>query len=225
MHDVPAAVDFHFDVMCPWAYRTSIWMREVRDRAGVDVTWRFFSLEEVNREDGKPHPWERPWSYGWSLLRIAARLNRDDHELVDRWYERAGRALHAERTPVHDPDVARTLLAEIGVDPRVLDEALEDPTTHDDVRADHQRVIDAGGWGVPTLFFGDEECFFGPVILDPPVGDEAVELYRLVAAMRRFPTLYELQRPKQPADLDRITEQFASYLETRAWRTIQNETP
>ncbi|MEJ7720939.1 MAG: DsbA family protein [Ilumatobacteraceae bacterium] len=134
MHDVPAAVDFHFDVMCPWAYRTSIWMREVRDRAGVDVTWRFFSLEEVNREDGKPHPWERPWSYGWSLLRIAARLNRDDHELVDRWYERAGRALHAERTPVHDPDVARTLLAEIGVDPRVLDEALEDPTTHDDVR-------------------------------------------------------------------------------------------
>ncbi|MEJ7720938.1 MAG: hypothetical protein WKF58_11040 [Ilumatobacteraceae bacterium] len=63
------------------------------------------------------------------------------------------------------------------------------------------------------------------MILDPPVGDEAVELYRLVAAMRRFPTLYELQRPKQPADLDRITEQFASYLETRAWRTIQNETP
>src|SRR5688572_10142976 len=41
-------VDFHFDVMCPWAYQTSRWMREVRDRTGVEVRWRFFSLEEVN---------------------------------------------------------------------------------------------------------------------------------------------------------------------------------
>ena len=51
----PTEVDFHFDVMCPYAYQTSLWMREVRDRAGVDVTWRFFSLEEVNRAEGKKH--------------------------------------------------------------------------------------------------------------------------------------------------------------------------
>ena len=32
----PSAVDFHFDIMCPYAYQTSLWMREVRDTAGVD---------------------------------------------------------------------------------------------------------------------------------------------------------------------------------------------
>ena len=42
----PSHVAFHFDVMCPWAYQTSIWMREVRDRLNIEVDWCFFSLEE-----------------------------------------------------------------------------------------------------------------------------------------------------------------------------------
>ena len=32
----PRAVDFHFDIMCPYAYQTSLWIREVRDRVGLD---------------------------------------------------------------------------------------------------------------------------------------------------------------------------------------------
>jgi len=32
----PASVDFHLDLMCPYAYQTSLWIREVRDRTG----WR-----------------------------------------------------------------------------------------------------------------------------------------------------------------------------------------
>ena len=49
MSATPTAVDFHFDVMCPWAYQASIWIREVQAHAGVDVRWRFFSLEESSR--------------------------------------------------------------------------------------------------------------------------------------------------------------------------------
>ena len=71
-------LDFHFDVMCPWAYQTSRWMREVRDLTGLDVRWKFFSLEEINRVEGRKHPWEREWSYGWSMMRIGALLRRDD---------------------------------------------------------------------------------------------------------------------------------------------------
>ncbi len=35
--DHPEAVDFHFDIMCPYAYQTSLWMREVRDPTGLEV--------------------------------------------------------------------------------------------------------------------------------------------------------------------------------------------
>ena len=45
----PNVVAFHFDLMCPYAFQTSLWMREVRDQLGLRVDWRFFSLEEVNR--------------------------------------------------------------------------------------------------------------------------------------------------------------------------------
>src|SRR5262249_62210089 len=71
--DTPVtSVDFHFDIMCPWAYQASIWMREVRDRLGLQVRWRFFSLEEINRAEGKKHPWQRDWSYGWAMMRLRA---------------------------------------------------------------------------------------------------------------------------------------------------------
>ena len=116
----PARVDFHFDIMCPYAYQTSLWMREVRDRAGVTVRWRFFSLEEINRVEGKKHPWEREWSYGWSMMRIGAYLRRQDPELLDRWYQVAGRALHEEGRKPHRPDVAETLLTEMGLDPGIV---------------------------------------------------------------------------------------------------------
>jgi 2-hydroxychromene-2-carboxylate isomerase len=219
------SVDFHFDVMCPWAYQTSKWIREVRELTGLEVRWRFFSLEEINRVEGRKHPWEREWSYGWSMLRIAALLRRRDDKLVDAWYERAGRALHEEAHQPHRPEVARELLAEIGVDPGVVDEAIADVTTHDDVRADHERVVAAGGFGVPTLFFPDGQCLYGPVVVDPPHGEEALALWEYVQAWLRFPRLYEIKRPKSPADLALIAETFRPYLTARDWNTIQNPTP
>jgi len=64
----------------------------------------------------------------------------------------------------------------------VLDAALGDPTTHDEVRAEHQRVVDAGGYGVPTLFLSGQ-CLFGPVLVDPPTGPAALTRWNVVTGM------------------------------------------
>lgn len=217
------SVDFHFDVMCPYAYQTSRWIRSVRDETGLEINWRFFSLEEVNRAEGKKHPWEREWSYGWSMLRIGALLRRTSMADLDAWYERTGRALHVDGHRPHEPDVARHLLSEIGLDPGLVDEALADETTHDEVRADHQRVIDAGGYGVPTLFLdaGDgPQTLFGPVLIEPPTGAAAVRLWEATKTWAEFPHLYELQRPKTPADEAAIVKTFKPYLEARDWVSV-----
>jgi 2-hydroxychromene-2-carboxylate isomerase len=213
--------------MCPFAYLTSTWIREVRAQTGLTVDWRFFSLEEVNRVEGKKHPWERAWSYGWSMMRIGALLRRTNMDDLDRWYERAGRALHVDGHRPHEPAVARHLLAELGLDPAIVDEAIADPTTHDDVRADHDRVVAASGYGVPTLFFpeftnaeGKPECMFGPVILDPPSGAAAVRLWEATTAWLEFPSLFELQRPKNRAHGVLIAERLRPYLEARDWVSI-----
>jgi 2-hydroxychromene-2-carboxylate isomerase len=256
MSEPITTVDFHFDVMCPWAYQASLWMRDVRDQLKLNVGWRFFSLEEINRAEGKKHPWEREWSYGWSMMRVGALLRRTDPALVDRWYYAAGTALHVDGRKPHRPEVAEELVAGLGLDPALVRQAIDDPSTHDDVRADHDRVTGLGGWGVPTLVFAasaaadgapgpgrpdhgrpdhgrpdhgrpnhGERALFGPVLIDPPSGEAAVRLWRLLTGWLEFPALYEVQRPKSQADLHAIGTTFRPYLEARDWITIQKETP
>ena len=214
-----SSVDFHFDPLCPYAYQTSKWIRSVREQNGLDISWRFFSLEEINRVEGKKHPWERDWTFGWSLMRVGALLRRTSMDDLDRWYERIGRALHEEGLRPHRPEVARELLAELGLDPGLVDESIADTTTNDEVLADHQRVVDAAGYGVPTLFFG-EHCLFGPVLVDPPVGEAALRLWDAVTAWVEFPDLFELQQPKTREMEQRITSVFEPYLNARDWVSI-----
>ena len=216
-------VDFHFDVMCPWAYQTSKWIREARAVRDITVRWRFFSLEEVNRAEGKKHPWERSWSYGWSMLRVAARLRRepDGNDAVDRFYEVAGRMLHEDGVKPHTPDGMKAVLGEIGRDPALVDEAVADATTHDEVRADHERVIGLGGYGVPTMVLDGTTTLFGPVVTPAPTGEAAGRLWDAVAAWAEFPHLYELRRPKVDADWRHIETSFTPYLNARDWQSVQ----
>lgn len=218
-------VDFHFDIMCPWAYQASLWIRDVRDQLGLTVGWRFFSLEEINRADGKKHPWEREWSYGWSMMRVGALLRRLDPDLLDRWYFAAGTALHVQGRKPHRREVAAQLLGELGLDEGLVDAAIDDASTSDEVRADHERVTSLGGWGVPTLVFDGDRALFGPVVIEPPTGAAAVRLWQLVTGWLEFPKLYEIQRPKRTEDLHAIAETFRPYLEARDWNTVQRETP
>jgi len=219
------AVDFHFDVMCPWAYQASLWIRDVRAQLGVEIRWRFFSLEEVNRVEGKKHPWEREWSYGWSMMRVGALLRRTDMDLLDRWYLAAGAALHVGGRKPHRREVAEQLLADMGLDPGLVAEALADPTTHDEIRAEHQRVVDLGFFGVPTLFFDDGNALFGPVLVDPPNGPDALRLWDHLLGWREFPHLYEIQRPKRADDMRLIADTFEPYLQARDWNSVQNTAP
>ncbi|MGH9045785.1 MAG: DsbA family protein, partial [Acidimicrobiales bacterium] len=93
------------------------------------------------------------------------------------------------------------------------------------VKAEHDRVVELGGWGVPTLVFAGDHALFGPVLIDPPTGDAALRLWDLVTGWVEFPSLFELQHPKRPEDLRAIGDTFRPYIEARDWVTIQNETP
>jgi 2-hydroxychromene-2-carboxylate isomerase len=220
-HDGP--VEFFFDIMCPYAYQTSRWIRDAQAQVGFDIAWRFFSLEEVNRAEGKPHPWERDFAYGWTPMRVAAWLRRRDNDWCGAFYEVCGRALHVEGRRHYDRDVAIGLLASAGLPTEAWDEALADPTTHDDVMADHEHATrELAGFGVPIVCIPGGRAVFGPVVLPAPEGDKARQLWELVEQYARFDGLFELKTPKTDADMAMIGTMFTPYLEARQWRTIQN---
>lgn len=216
-------IEFFFDIMCPYAYQTSVWFREVQRHKGFEVSWRFFSLEEVNRQEGKPHPWEREFAYGWTPLRVAAWLRRHSQQWCADFYEVCGRALHIEGRRHYDREVAIELLAGAGLPTEAWDEAIADPTTHDEVLADHRHAVDElAGFGVPIITVPGARALFGPVVLPAPTGDDALELWDIVERSARFPGLFEMKRPKTDQDMAMIATMFAPYLEARQWRTIQN---
>lgn len=219
-------VEFFFDPMCPWAYQTSVWIRRVREQRDLDISWRFFSLEEINREDGKKHPWERPLAYGWTPMRVGAWLRRIDGELCGRWYEACGRALHEQGRRFYELDVAHELLASIGAPADAWEQALADDTTHDDVRADHEEAVTThGGFGVPIIVFPNGRAVFGPVVVPAPAGEDALALWDLTVAYTKVPGLYEIKTPKTRADLATIAQAFQPYLDNRQWRTVENPAP
>lgn len=218
-------VDFYFDVLCPWAYQASRWIRSVREQGLCEVDWRFFSLEEVNHTSGKKHPWERDWSYGWSLLRVAAHLRRRDPDLVDRWYEAVGRALHEDGRDVFLRTGAEAVAAEIGLPDDTVSAAIEDQSTHDDVLADHRGLVqDKGASGFRRSSSVTAPPSSGPRSCPLPPGPRR-RLWELVVGWRDFPHLYELQRPKHAADLAHIGTVFSPYLEARAWPTVVKPAP
>ncbi len=221
-------ISFYFDPMCPYAYQTSRWIRTVRTEVDLDITWKFFSLEEVNRVEGKRHPWERPWSYGFGQMRVGALIRRElGNDALDRWYDAVGRAFFYDGIKTHVPDEHAAVISQAGFDASYVERAIDDPTTLVEVRDEHLgAVAQVGAHGVPTIVFhpGDY-AVYGPVVVPAPEGEDAIALWDLVRSMARFPFLYELRHPKTTADLLHVGEQFSTYLSTRDWNTIENPAP
>lgn len=207
----------HFDLLCPWAYQGSLWIKEAAVQRGLDLEWRFFSLEERNWQSGQKHPWERPWSFSWSLLRIAAYARREfgGNEGVEAFYRVAGRHLHEDGRPAHTPDGARAVVEELGWGAGVVDTAIADQSTTADVLAEHRAAVEAGVYGVPS-FVVDGHLLFGPVVARAPRGEAAGRLWDAVLTLAQTPTLYEVQRPKSEIDQTIIADAFAPYAQATA---------
>ncbi len=119
--------------------------------------------------------------------------------------------LHEEGVKVYTPEGAEAVLREMGRDPRHVGQAVGDSSTSEELRVDHQRAVDLGVYGVPTLVIDGVNVLFGPVITPAPTGPAAARLWDAVFAWTEFPYLYEIQRPKVEADRRHVKASFESF--------------
>ena len=72
-----ADLHFYFDPVCPFAWMTSKWVRQVAAQREYDVDWRFISLRVLNAhvdyDAHFPPEYEAGHTAGLRLLRVAAR--------------------------------------------------------------------------------------------------------------------------------------------------------
>ena len=215
-----ADLHFYFDPVCPFAWMTSKWVRQVAAQRDYDVDWRFISLRVVNADVDYaahfPPEYEAGHTAGLRLLRVAARArSMRGREAVGPLYAALGQHIfESERAEWLSGEHRDTrefvepILAGAGL-PADLADALDDDGADDEIRAETDEALALTGKdvGTPILHFRPAEggiAFFGPVISRLPSDDEAVELWEHVVALASFPGFAELkrslrERPQLPA--------------------------
>src|SRR5581483_3502640 len=159
-----ADLTFFFDPLCPWAWRTSQWIREVRRLRDLSVEWRSFSLALAYT-----YAAERPMTL--APLRIAALARQEGgDEAANRVYLALGTAFHERGEDTRPPGALERLipaaLQDAGFESALLQRALDDPATLETVSAENDEAKGRyAAFGVPWLVLaGHDLGFFGPVI-------------------------------------------------------------
>jgi hypothetical protein len=205
-------VELYFDPVCPFCWQTSKWLRQVQRLKGIEVGYRFISLQFLNEPIGyedRGETYARAHRQGTRLLRVAAAVrDAHGHDAVGRLYEAMGEQLWESDVPeidgfddilAHHADGADipAILKGLGLGEGFASAA--DDLTHDAIlRKETAQALERAGddVGTPILSFSppDGPAFFGPVISDLPSDEDAVELYDAIVKIATWPGFAELKR-------------------------------
>lgn len=196
---------FFFDPVCPFAWMTSQWVRQVCAQRNYQVEWRFISLRLLNAHIDYathfPPEYEAGHTAGLKLLRVAARL-RAEHgpAAVGPFYQALGTRIwetDLDVTTRADRAVVVQVLTGLGLDPALAD-ALEEDHWDAEIGAEGESALALTGRdvGTPILQFQppDGVAFFGPVISRLPRDEDAVALWDHVVGLASFGGFAELKR-------------------------------
>jgi hypothetical protein len=206
---VPADIHFYFDPVCPFAWMTSKWVRQVQAQRDYTVEWRFISLRLLNShidyDAHFPPEYEAGHTAGLRLLRVAAATRADrGPDAVATLYAALGSAIFDSPSSSDNTDGARgtrpflvPVLEASGL-PASLADALDDASWDEQIQAgtDEALALTGKDVGTPILHFEPPTgvAFFGPVISRLPSDTEAGELWDHVIALARFPGFAEIKR-------------------------------
>ena len=187
-------IDFYFDPVCPWAWRTSLWIREVAKVRPISIRWKFLSLESINttRPGGQVKESHLTARDPFKVMLLARR--EFGEEAVDKLYLAFGKARHERKENFAEREVILAALDEAGLDRGLLDRALADPSIKEELDREQEQIASKGGFGVATIVIEGCDPMFGPVINPPLQGEEAGEMWDHFEYFIRRPEFFEMKR-------------------------------
>jgi 2-hydroxychromene-2-carboxylate isomerase len=185
-------IDFWFDPICPFTWRTSRWLVDVATRRGLVVTWRVMSLGVLN--NGTVAAEEGAFAEAAVALRaLVAAEDSGGQEALARLYTLLGTRKHDAGESL-TADAVRDAARDAGLSPTV-GEATGDTSFDERIARSHAEGQDRAGMetGSPILALGTSKGYFGPVLTAVPAGDDADRLFDAVQMLASVPTFSEIK--------------------------------
>lgn len=189
-------VGFWFDPICPFAWATSRWVKEVQKVREIDVTWNVMSLAVLNEGRDLPESYRESMDQAWGPVRVVvAAAAAHGEEYKDLLYTAMGELFHYDQIEDRE-EVVRLALEKVGL-PAELAEAGKNDVNDAALRASHSEGIEKVGQDVGTpILEVNGTAFFGPVITRIPQGEDAGRMFDAAVQLASFPYFFEMKRSR-----------------------------
>ena len=165
----------------------------------LSLNWRYFSLEQVNSQQGPQWKiWEQPEDYpsrGLRAFRAAEAARQQGKDAFDSFHIALLRARHEQRQDIADVNTLIKVAEGAGLEMTQFQRELGDVRLLAKLAEDHTLAVETLGiFGTPTLVFPERRAIF--LKMSPPPPKECLSVFnelRLLAEQRRY--IQEVKRP------------------------------
>jgi predicted DsbA family dithiol-disulfide isomerase len=194
-------LEVFYDYFCPFVYRASVMLHNVGQARPLKVTWRYFSLVQVNSKDDGWTAWDAPDTEhvrGRLAFKAAEAARRQGR--FDELHVALLQARHRDRLDLDQLEVVERVAVDAGLDLERFRKDVSDPGILGSLARDHQEGQSAHGvFGTPTLVFRGGPAAYVR-LADAPEGTDAERIFaHLLNVANGEPSILEIKRPRKPA--------------------------
>lgn len=193
-----------YDFVCPYAWTAQRWLFDVQREMGSDleIDWRYFSLEQVNKSPDAPNVWDYPNDGTSSTLRAFQGVHAAGKQGEDKYLAYMAALFnqrHVNRRNLGTQAILEETAQHVGLDLLQFRTDLQSDDVFAVFQQDHTEAVEKYGvFGVPTIMFGNEESAYLRIEVGNPPTDPMVFWDEFMAIVRNRPTILEIKRPGRP---------------------------
>jgi 2-hydroxychromene-2-carboxylate isomerase len=193
--------EVYYDYTCPFVYRASLLLESVAAERSLDVSWRYFSLTQVNSKDEGWTAWDAPAGEkvrGRLAFMAAEAARRQDR--FEPFHAMLLRARHEDRINIDEVEAIEQVAGDSGLDLERFRRDLADPTILAALARDHTQAVSVHGvFGTPTFVFPNGASAYIR-IAEVPGADDALTMFDSLMAIAADETrVLEIKRPVKPS--------------------------
>ena len=166
----------------------------------LDINWKYFSLEQVNSQQGPEWKiWKQSEDYpsrGLVAFQAAEAARRQGEIAFNRFHYTLLNARHRQRQNIAEKNTLIEVARSVGLEMVQFEKDLGDRTLLNRLTEDHTFAVETlGVFGTPTLVFPERQAVFLKLESPPPLGECSSVFNEVRHLVEYRPYIMEIKRP------------------------------